>query len=444
MFDSYATDLLRTGIIEAKAGNSVLARRYLERAIYAAYNSDHQFMSEAWYWLSQVLPGTSERRTALENALLHDWRHPPARRALAVLDGKLRPEEIVNPDRLPPPPKGVKRAGAQRFMCPKCGGRMAFAPDGQRLVCEYCTRPQPVGVGTAPTADKDFILALATLPGHRRPLNDKVFACRGCGAQFILTPGQLSAVCAYCGSPHVLSLAHAKDLLAPDVILPQAFDARRASSRLADWVKGNRLRLQKAPQAPRGLYLPAWAFEVGGSIDYTGEAVKIGPGFPRGETQTRRVHDQLPVIPEKVLIPGSRKLSAILLRLLPGFDLQMAKAYDPAYLAGWRAELYDISLAEASLDARSQAYVRIKEHLPRLLGSVRLLTTSSASLTVESFQLILLPVWLTEVWYGGRAHLVLLDGISGAVQAELPAQSTGAIRSRFGPLRWLRRAANDA
>ena len=35
MFDTYGKDLLRTGIIEAKAKHKDVARRYLDRAIYS-------------------------------------------------------------------------------------------------------------------------------------------------------------------------------------------------------------------------------------------------------------------------------------------------------------------------------------------------------------------------------------------------------------------------
>jgi len=426
MFDDYAKELLRNGIIEARAGNRDVARRYLERAIYASYNSDHKLMAEAWFWMSQVLDDPAGQRRALESALSHDLRHAPARRALAVLDGKLQADEIVDPDHLPPAPRGLQAADAQRFMCPKCGGRMVFTPDGQALVCEYCTRRQPLASDPVGAGDKDFIIAMATLRGHGKPLNEQVFQCQGCGAQFILPPGQLSAACVYCDSPHVVRLEHSKDLLAPDAILPHAFDQSRAASLLAAWVESSSIRPERQMLTPRGLYLPLWSFAVGGVIDYTGETQEVeDQGFPRGEIKTVRVHDQMPVIAEDVPIPASRKLSAVFIRLIPGFDLKSMQTYDARYLADWPAELYDIPMAEASLDARSHVYARYKRDLPHQLNPIRLLSTSSANLTVESFRLILLPIWMTEVAYAGRARLVLINGQNGDVHADRPQRSVG-------------------
>jgi hypothetical protein len=44
-------------------------------------------------------------------------------------------------------------------------------------------------------------------------------------------------------------------------------------------------------------------------------------------------------------------------------------------------------------------------------------------MTVESFRLNLLPVWMTELPFGGREHLVLINGLNGAVKSDLPEKS---------------------
>ncbi len=253
MDQSYADSLLRSGIIEAKAGEKAAARRYLERAIYASDNNNHDTMAEAWFWMSEVTDDPVEKRKALENALSHDIRHARARRSLAILDGKLKPDEIVDPDALPPAPEGLAKADAQRFMCPKCGGRMAYAPDGQSLVCDYCTRREQLGVSAKQAEEEDFLLTMATMKGHGRPLAEQIIHCQGCGAEFILPPGDISAQCSYCGSPHVIKLEGSRDLLAPDGVLPHAFDRRRAAWHLVQWVEKQRITPDSKVDMPRGL-----------------------------------------------------------------------------------------------------------------------------------------------------------------------------------------------
>jgi predicted RNA-binding Zn-ribbon protein involved in translation (DUF1610 family) len=438
MFEDYSKGLLREGIIEAKAGNASLARRYLERAIYASYNGEHALMSEAWFWLGQVLEDPAEKRTAFETALSHDLRHARARRALAVLDGKLKPGDVIDPDRLEATAQGPRTAEAQRFMCPKCGGRMAFEADGQSLVCEYCTRHQPLGGGRAQAGNQDFVIAMATRGGHGRPLQEQVFRCHGCGAQLVMGSRQMSVNCPYCGSAHVVQLEHSQDLLEPDGIVPHAFGGERAAALLETWLKSQGMQMERQPAAPRGVYLPLWLFEVGGVVDYTGERVELDEQGMRGhETKVVRVHDQMPVLPESVPVPASRKPSAVFIHLIQSFQLESIQAYDARYLADWPAELYDIAMADASLDARSHVYQHATRNLPAELGSVKLISTSSANLAIESFRLVLLPIWISEVWYGGQAHLVLINGQNGVVHGESPEGAGSAAKKGEHLLEWL-------
>jgi hypothetical protein len=436
MFGDYGKELLRSGIIDAKAGHRESARRYLDRAVYIS--QDHDVLAEAWFWMSEVLDEAAEKRKALENCLAHDLQHARARRSLAILDGRLKPGEIINPDKLPLAPEGLRAANAERFMCPKCGGRMSFAPDGQSLLCEYCSRNQrfsAAGPGTA--AEKDFIIAMATARGHGKPLDQQVFHCEGCGCEFILPPNQISSTCVYCGSPHVVNWESEEELLAPDGIIPHMFDQKRAIKILIEWVQSNQIKPEKQVDLPRGVYLPLWTFDLGGGIDYVGETTTSSDMDFGDERQQRiRVSDCYPVQINDLPIPASRKLSSVFLKLIPTFELRSIKPYDPRYLANWPAEVYDIPMAEASLDARSQGYTLYKRDLPSLLTPIGIISTSSAKLTVESFRLNLLPVWVTELPFGGRQHLVLISGQNGTVESDLP-EKTNKSKKPGGLMKYL-------
>ena len=443
--DEFAKELLRSGIIEAKTGNKEVARRYLDRALYAS--SAHDALAEGWFWMSQVVDDPAEKRKALENCLSHDLRHARARRALAILNGTLKADEVINPDKLPPAPEGLRKADADRFMCPKCGGRMAFAPDGGSLVCEYCTRNQGLGFANAEAEEKDFITAMATLKGHGKPLQEQVFHCKGCGAEFILPPKLISAACMYCGSPHVISLEKAKDLLAPTGIIPHAFNQKRATHHLIQWVEDNRIEPEKKVEFPRGLYLPLWTFDVGGAIDYTAEMIQYDNDDndifkQQRQLESVRINDQYPVMVDDLPLPASRKLYAPLLKLIPKFDMKSVKPYDPRYLADWPAEVYDIPMADASLDARSQAYALTKRNLPHAINSMRIIHTSSANLVIDSFKLVLLPVWMAELPFDGREHLVLINGQSGDVAGDIQ-DKTAAPKESEGLLNFLADLLDD-
>ncbi len=428
MFNDYDKELLRTGILNAKNGDKESARRYLDRAIYLS--NDHEVLAEAWFWISQVLEDQAEQRKALENCLTHDLHHARARRALAILDGKLKADEIVDPDHLPPAPEGLHAVNAERFMCPKCGGRMSFAPDGQSLVCEYCSRNQKFTAQPGTAEERDFIVTMATARAHRQPLNQQVFHCEGCGCEFILPSNQISSTCIYCGSPHVVNWKSEKELLAPDGIIPHAFSQKYATELLHKWVRW--IEPQKQVEPLRGVYLPLWTFDLGGEIEYVGEPAEEGV-FQLNHRQMKMisVRGDYPIQVNDLPIPASRKPSAVFLMLLPSFDLKAVKPYDPRYLVNWPAEIYDISLAEASLDARAQTLARYKRDLPNLLSQdLQITSISSAKMTVESFRLNLLPVWITEIYFNGRFHLLLINGQNGRSEmdlAETPRKKSGGL-----------------
>jgi hypothetical protein len=120
--------LLVRGIAAAKAGSKQEATFFLEWVLRTEGAPDQHL--EAWWWLSQVSNDPVEKRRYLEEVLARNPSDHRARRALAILDGRLKPETIVEADRIPERrPISVGEAPAERFTCPRCGGRSPAASD---------------------------------------------------------------------------------------------------------------------------------------------------------------------------------------------------------------------------------------------------------------------------------------------------------------------------
>ncbi|MBV6396628.1 MAG: hypothetical protein HFACDABA_02228 [Anaerolineales bacterium] len=411
-------ELVQEAWINLKAGEQSLARRYAERALLIA--DDIGTKTKAYYILSQTADTPDEKRDHLETVLAYDPTYAEARRELAILDGKLKPEEIVNADRLPAQSSGAQKAKADRFTCPQCGARRFFTPDGKSLVCEHCGYGDSLSIEGA-ADESDFFVAMATAKGHRKAVATQVFHCKGCGAEFVLAPGVISSTCAYCDSPHVIRLAESRELLEPDGIIPQALTLKQAIQKLAAWVEGRAIHPERKVDPPRPVYLPVWTFDLGGGININGQRVIFDEGNLSGWNQTRRVtktepvHEQYPVWLNDLSVPASKKNTSILNHLLPTFDLSAIKPYDARYLADWCAEIYDISMSDASLEARAQAVRQYTDRIRREIMDIQNMRLSSAGMTVESFKLILLPVWITEIHYNGELHTILINGQNGRI-----------------------------
>jgi hypothetical protein len=340
-----------------------------------------------------------------------DMGHAGARRALAILDGKLNPSEIVNPEAFPAAVPGTREVDVHRFTCPQCGGRMVYSPDGTSLVCESCSSPQRLNAGN-PAAGQDFFVAMANGKGFRKTISVKTFQCQGCGANFLLAPTELSAICAYCGSLHVVALDEVRELVEPDAIIPMAFDQKQAGAFLAQWLAGRRIVLQSAGDGLRGLYQPVWAFNFIGSLPWNGQVIRNNHESPVSGECLTQFND--------VCIPASAKLGIQFLELLPGYSLASAPAYDPRFLSGWAAQIYETTMADAALEARRITVERICRDIHIEHGHVNDLHYSTSAISITSYHLILLPVWLMDYPFEDQVHRVLINGQTGTVSGGIP------------------------
>lgn len=404
----YDNELVRMGIIHYKAGEYDAGRRYLERALMVADDQGTRF--QANYYLALMAEDPSQKRYHLEEALAIDSTHGEARRELAILDGKIKPGDIVNPDKLLEQSADTKTVQADRFTCPKCGARMVFDGDGRTLVCEYCTRNQPLA-DQGVEEEQDFIVAMATGKGHRKPVAMQTFHCQGCGAEFLLPPTAKAAVCAYCASVHVIK-GDARELVEPDAIVPMAFKQREAIRLLVEWVKKNKIEPQGKVQPPRGVYLPVWTFDITGSIPWQGRVYRNKKWVQESGTKSVFFND--------VSVAAFSHHADLMIKLLPEFDLQNAPAYDPRYLAGWPAEVYQQTMSAASLDARQQTVQEVQRQVRARYSNLEDLSYSSSNISILSFKLVFVPVWVTEYPFENKTYTVLINGANGAVHGETP------------------------
>jgi hypothetical protein len=278
--------------------------------------------------------------------------------------------------------------------------------------------------------DRDFIIAMATLAGHRKPVSMHAFTCQGCGANLILPPEAISATCPYCDTPHVVDLSSSRELLQPDAIIPFAFDQERAASLLSNWLNGQAGSRPRSATRPRGIYLPVWTFDLTGDVPFEARVEE-----KRGnDTVVYVIHDSYPALYNEITVPATKKLADLLPGALPGYRLGEALAYHPRYLADWPAEVYQVSMSDASLEARARSVQRMKREIAEYL-SVRYdkfssITTSTAVLSIQAFKLVLIPAWVGSLRVGQQLRPVLVNGQTGTVHAEEPPGS---------PLDWLKR-----
>jgi DNA-directed RNA polymerase subunit RPC12/RpoP len=428
---SFAVDtrlLLVQGVAAARAGESSEARRYLERLLRAG--GEPEEIVEACLWLSHLSSDEAEKRHYLEEILARRPGEPRARRALAILDGRLQPEEIVDPERLHPAEAAPLETTGRRFSCPRCASRLVFTPDGAALHCEHCGYRHLLEQAGA-IGEQDFVVTMARDEGHRQPVGLRAFTCQGCAAPFLLGPASLTFTCPYCDATYALGDVGIQSLVPPDAIIPFALTEAAAQKAVDGWLRAQRLP-GRALAHP--LYLPLWTFDVGGAIHWSGYRQQYRGAAPfdaeRPAFVPEREEGDYAILLDDYPVPACKTLPSALHPLLQQFSFAAAVPFDPDYLANWPAQTYQVTVGDASLQARRAAFQQHEELVRRSLARLQQLHLSPAHIDILSYKLLLVPIWLGHYDYRSTRYAVAVNGQTGAVLGEQPAP---------GLRRWLAR-----
>ena len=404
-------DLVVRGVAAAKAGEAKEARFYLEWALRLSPGQREQ--TQAWFWLSEISEDRAEKRRWLEMVLASEPAHPLARRKLALLDGRLKQEEVIDPDRLGAPRAvEVDPEDVERFVCPQCGGRMAYTPDGLALVCDFCGyREGPSDPEGVP--ERDFTVSMAKAEGHLHPVQTPAVRCRGCGVVFTVASISLSFTCPYCEAAYVGDGGESRDLIPPSGIIPFALSQLQAQAIAADWLTAQHPKAKLSEVA--GIYLPAWSFDLSGQIRWSGRI------YDRFSDSWRAEEGNEVVLENDMLVLGTRSLPESYAEEIDGFGLTSLVRYDPRYVADWPAEMPEIPMSDAALVARGKTAGRMMEPLRlRLAGEIRDLRFDTSGFTIDTYELILLPHWIGHAEERSHPVLVIVNGQNGSVWGKGP------------------------
>ena len=388
---------------------------------------------EAWYWLSQLFADPEEKRVCLEHALALVPQLGPAQRALAVLEGRLSPEEIINPNTVHDERTAeTETAVSQKFACPQCDAGMRFDAAQELLHCAFCGLTQTVAEQAAAVGEKngrfgqgafeqDFVAALSTAKGHLQPINLRVLTCQSCTTEFMLAPEMVSVTCPYCESVFVTDIAESADIMPPHAMLPFRLPESKAAQIRRRWLKEHRVPVTNLPPL-HGVYQPVWTFDMGGEVTWRGEVKRNDSYVPVSGSRLLFFDD--------VLVPGGKQVTRQLVQAITSFELSQLEPYDARYLASWPAERYTLPLADASLQGRSRVLKKLRkrpQEVARYHETVYNIRLNFSGLVVESFKLLLLPLWIGHYQADGQPYELLINGQTGEVVGERPLRGLGKL-----------------
>ena len=345
-------------------------------------------------------------------------------------------------DGTPPPPTPEEE---HRFPCPQCGADYRFDPAAGRLVCDFCGHTEAIEGAPAPHAahpqairELDFRAALEARLPQAETQEVRTTSCPNCGARLEFDGDIHSKDCPFCATPVVVDTGTTR-VIKPRGVLPFALDEASARKEMTDWLG----RLWFAPNGlqdyarkgrrMQGIYVPYWTFDaqtesryagMRGTIYYVTTTV-MQDGKPKQVRQQkirwRPVSGRVARFFDDVLVLASRALPKRYTDALEPWDLAALEPYRPDFLAGFRAEGYQVELLEGYEEARMRMDRVIERDVKfDIGGDAQQITSVDTAVSDVTFKHILLPVWLAAYKYRGRTYRFVVNGRTGRVQGERP------------------------
>ena len=328
-----------------------------------------------------------------------------------------------------------------RFPCDNCGSDLRFDPGTHQLVCDHCGNTQPIEGGSAsPGAlrELDFRAAIANQLSEAEIEETRSVTCPNCGATFEFNADVHAAECPFCATPVVTDTGTHRHIK-PRGLLPFALDEGAARKALTDWLgslwfaPGGLTDYARKGRKMNGIYVPYWTFDADTKSSYSGargthyyenhtvirdgkrETVRVQ------KTRWHNVSGRVARFFDDVLVLASRSLPKRYTDGLEPWDLSALEPYKPQYLAGFRAEAYQVELEEGFTEARGYIDRMILRDVRYDIGGddqrVHNVDTQIGAVT---FKHILLPVWMAAYKYNGRTFRFVVNGRTGRVQGERP------------------------
>lgn len=344
---------------------------------------------------------------------------------------------------------------------------MAWNAAAQQMHCPYCQHqmaiPAPVAPAPAPGAAPGPAAAPAAQapldPHHERTLAEgfeiirsqagsglgtevRTIACRTCGATVSFAGVAIASACDFCGSDQVLEQESKRSLIRPQSLVPFGVEQARAREKFKTWLAGlwfrpNNLKHKAAVGEINGVYVPYWTFDAGVASQWTAEAgyyyyVTVSYTTQENGRSVQRTRQERRTRWEHasgwrndtyddVLVVASRGLPTKLAEKLTTFDTSSLVAYDPRYLAGWRAEEYAVELDEGWSNGKAKMergqYQKCGRDVP---GDTQRGLRVQNQFSNETFKHVLMPIWIASYRYEEKPYRFLVNGQTGEVTGEAP------------------------
>ena len=348
------------------------------------------------------------------------------------------------------------------YQCPACTGPLHFVGSSGRLECDYCGASFDVAeiealyaqkeqkaaeaaqretAGQAPSAGaadgSDWDASGLSEDWGADAAGMKAYSCPSCGAELLCDVTTAATSCPYCGNPSVIP-GQFTGILKPDFVLPFKLNKE-------DAIKALKRHYRKKPLLPstfskanhleeiKGVYVPFWMYdgEASGSARFHATQVHTytSGDYEITETSHYDVSRAGSIGFEKIPVDASSKMPDDYMDSIEPYDYAELKPFSTAYLPGFLADKYDVSIEDSRERADKRCAGSLLSALERTVSGYTTCIETSRDIRLKRGKVhyALLPVWILNTRWEGKDFLFAMNGQTGKLVGNLPVSTKRVI-----------------
>ncbi len=322
------------------------------------------------------------------------------------------------------------------YKCPCCGAALKFSSGAQKLKCDSCGNKYDVEAlkewkevdGNAPEPELHWEFQKEA-QGAKRTADGK-YICPSCAGEIEVDEDTVSTKCPYCDNVVVIR-ATASGEFEPDAMIPFQVEAGDARQRLENFCRGKRLlprdfKNKSYLKNLKGYYVPYWLFDCDARADMSFRATRVhtwsDSEYDYVDTSHYLVHRGGEMEFYHVPVDGSTEMDDRTTESIEPFDYAGLTDFNPAYLAGYETDKYDVDEKTAEVRAKERLYNTAETALRNTVTGYGSVVAQRRQMGTKGGRVsyALLPVWLFETIYDKKKYQFAINGQTGRMVGELP------------------------
>ncbi len=329
--------------------------------------------------------------------------------------------------------------------CPHCGGAVEFNVGTQNLKCPYCDTEFDIA---AMQQAEDFAANMVeqinwnsqgSQWGAGETDGMSVYACKSCGGEIVADSTTGATSCPYCGNQVVMQ-GQFSGALRPDLVIPFKLDKKAAKEALKKHFKGkkfvpkgffNETKLEEI----KGVYVPHWLFTCDAIAEAGYKAKKIkrwsDEDYNYTETSYYDVYRSCNIGFDNVPVDASSKMPDDLMESIEPFYINDAVDFNTAYLAGYLADKYDVSVDECVSRANERIKQSSDDALRATVTGYNSVDTTFVNMNVANgmYKYTLYPVWILTTTWNNQKFTFAMNGQTGKFVGNIPTDKKAVTKA---------------